>query len=67
MGGFWALRDQFIAYFISFFWIGAMWVGLHNNWRRVKTITRLRRGSVSCCCFLARWCLMRRGSSRPTS
>lgn len=40
VGGFWALRDQFIAYFISFFWIGTTWVGLHNNWHRVKTITR---------------------------
>lgn len=30
-GFFWALRDQFVAYFISFFWVGTMWVGLHNT------------------------------------
>ena len=35
-----ALRDQFIAYCISFFWIGTMWAGLHNNLHRVKIITR---------------------------
>lgn len=38
LAGFWALRDQFVAYFISFFWVGTMWVGLHNNWNDVKTI-----------------------------
>lgn len=37
---FWALRDQFIAYFISFFWIGTMWVGMHNHWHQVKTISK---------------------------
>ncbi|MCI1986717.1 MAG: DUF1211 domain-containing protein [Lactobacillus sp.] len=40
LAGFWALRDQFVAYFISFFWVGTMWVGLHNNWHHVKTIRR---------------------------
>lgn len=40
LAGFWGLRDQFIAYVISFFWIGTMWVGLHNNWHNVKTISR---------------------------
>lgn len=24
----------------AFFWIGTMWVGLHNNWHNVKTIGR---------------------------
>lgn len=38
--GLWALRDQFVAYGISFFWIGTMWVGMHNSWHRVKTISK---------------------------
>lgn len=40
LAGFWALKDQFIAYFISFFWIGTMWVGMHNHWHQVQTISR---------------------------
>lgn len=40
VSGFWALRDQFIAYVISFFWIGTMWVGMHNHWHQVKTISK---------------------------
>lgn len=38
--GFWALRDQFVAYAISFFWIGTMWVGMHNSWHKVRTISK---------------------------
>jgi uncharacterized membrane protein len=40
IAGFFDLRDQFIAYFISFFWIGTMWVGMHNGWMKVKTISK---------------------------
>lgn len=35
---FWALRSHFFSYAISFFWLGAMWVNMHNNWHRIKKI-----------------------------
>ena len=35
-----AMRGQLLAYTISFFWLGAMWVGEHNEWHSVKRITR---------------------------
>lgn len=35
----WALRENFFAYGVSFFWIGAMWINLHNQWHRAKRIT----------------------------
>ena len=34
----WALRSHFFSYTISFFWLGAMWVNMHNNWHRIKKI-----------------------------
>lgn len=34
--GFWALRENFFAYTLSFFWLGTMWVNLHNEWYHVK-------------------------------
>jgi uncharacterized membrane protein len=37
--GFWALRRDLFAYTLSFFWLGTMWVGLHNEWAKVKQIT----------------------------
>ncbi|MFS1664299.1 TMEM175 family protein [Streptococcus sp. zg-JUN1979] len=37
--GFWALRMNFFAYTISFFWLGTMWVNLHRAWDGVKHIT----------------------------
>lgn len=38
--GFWALRAQFFAYSVSYFWLGTMWVNLHNEWHDVKTVKR---------------------------
>ncbi len=35
----WALRESFFAYAVSFFWIGAMWINLHNQWHRAKRVT----------------------------
>jgi uncharacterized membrane protein len=35
---FWALRSNYLAYAISFFWLGAMWVNMHNEWYPVKRI-----------------------------
>ncbi len=38
--GFWAMRENYFAYTISFFWLGAMWVNLHNEWDQVEKISR---------------------------
>ncbi|WP_413627916.1 TMEM175 family protein [Fructilactobacillus vespulae] len=38
--GFWELRNHYFAYALSFFWLGAMWVNLHNNWYHIKRINR---------------------------
>ena len=37
----WNLRIDFFAYTISFFWLGTMWVNLHNEWHKIKYITPL--------------------------
>lgn len=37
--GFLDLWPNYFAYAISFFWIGAMWINMHNNWYEVKKIT----------------------------
>ena len=35
----WNLRVDFFAYTISFFWLGTMWINLHNEWHKIKYIT----------------------------
>ena len=35
----WEIREGFFAYAVSFFWIGAIWINLHNQWHRAKRIT----------------------------
>ena len=35
----WNLRVDFFAYTLSFFWLGTMWVNLHNKWHKIKYIT----------------------------
>lgn len=37
--GFWELWPNYMAYAISFFWLGAMWINMHNEWYNVKRIT----------------------------
>ncbi|MBP3870625.1 MAG: DUF1211 domain-containing protein [Faecalicoccus sp.] len=34
----WALRADFFSYAVSFFWLGAMWVNIHNRWVSVERI-----------------------------
>lgn len=34
----WVLRQSFVSYIISFFWLGAMWVNLHSQWQRIERI-----------------------------
>ena len=36
--GIWALHESYLAYALSFFWLGTLWVGLHNEWQHVKMI-----------------------------
>lgn len=37
--GIWALRQNFFAYALSFFWLGLLWRNHHNSWQLVKTIS----------------------------
>ncbi|PRO77489.1 hypothetical protein C6Y10_15895, partial [Lactiplantibacillus pentosus] len=39
LAGLWALRANFFAYTLSFFWLGLMWTTHHNNWHLVKKVT----------------------------
>lgn len=36
--GFLSLKANFFAYTLSFFWIGTMWINLHNGWYKIKKI-----------------------------
>ena len=33
------LKESFFAYTLSFFWLGSMWVSLHNIWHKVDRIS----------------------------
>lgn len=39
VAGFLELWPNYLAYAISFFWLGAMWINMHNEWYYVKHIT----------------------------
>jgi uncharacterized membrane protein len=39
LAAFWALRENFFAYALSFFWLGSLWVGLNGIWEDVKRIS----------------------------
>jgi len=36
--GVWALRESYLCYILSFFWLGTMWINLHNEWHHVSQI-----------------------------
>ena len=36
----WELRENYFAYALSFFWLGTMWVNLHNEWHGVSQVSR---------------------------
>ena len=36
----WALKENFFAYALSFFWLGTMWVNLHNEWHNVRQVSK---------------------------
>ena len=35
----WELRQNFFAYFLSFFWLGSLWIALNNLWEKVENIS----------------------------
>ena len=35
----WDLKENFFAYALSFFWLGTMWVNLHNEWHDISKVT----------------------------
>lgn len=39
LNGFLELWPNYVAYAISFFWLGAMWVNMYKEWAHIKTIT----------------------------
>ena len=34
----WELRYGFLSYTLSFFWLGSMWINIHNEWDDIETI-----------------------------
>ena len=38
--GLWELRTYFLAYGISFFWLGAMWVNIHSSSHLIKKVSQ---------------------------
>ena len=36
----WELREKYFAYALSFFWLGTMWVNLHNEWHDIDFISK---------------------------
>ena len=36
---FWNLRANFFAYFLSFFWLGSLWMALNGIWEKVEKIS----------------------------
>ncbi|MCR5309787.1 MAG: DUF1211 domain-containing protein [Lachnospiraceae bacterium] len=34
----WKLRYSFFSYTLSFFWLGSMWVNIHNEWETIEKI-----------------------------
>ncbi len=38
MSALWDLRYSFFSYTLSFFWLGSMWVNIHNEWESIEKI-----------------------------
>lgn len=36
----WALRANYFSYALSFFWLGTMWVNIHNEWHNVTQVSK---------------------------
>ncbi len=35
----WNLKESYFAYTLSFFWLGTMWINIHNLWEKAKKIS----------------------------
>ena len=35
----WDSKNRFFAYTLSFFWLGTMWINLHNEWHKINYVT----------------------------
>ena len=53
--GFLDLWPNYMAYAISFFWLGAMWINMHNDWYEVKQITTGTLWSTLIMLFCSSW------------
>lgn len=40
LAAFWALRQSYFSYALSFFWLGSLWVGLNGIWDKAERISR---------------------------
>lgn len=40
LAAFWALRQNYFSYALSFFWLGSLWVGLNSIWEKAEKINR---------------------------
>ncbi|WP_130811131.1 TMEM175 family protein [Olsenella sp. Marseille-P4559] len=38
LSAFWALRNSYLSYALSFFWLGSLWMSLNEVWDNVKRI-----------------------------
>ncbi len=39
LAAFWALRQNYFAYFLSFFWLGSLFIALNEIWEKVEIIS----------------------------
>ncbi len=35
----WDMRASFFAYGVSFFWLGTMWINIHNEWHHLQVVS----------------------------
>lgn len=40
ISGFWALRNNYFAYWLSFFWLGSVWISMHSIWEHAEKVSR---------------------------
>ncbi len=38
VSAFWELRYSFFSYALSFFWLGSMWINIHNEWDNIEAV-----------------------------
>ena len=40
ISGFLALKNNYFAYWLSFFWLGSVWISMHSIWEKVEQVSR---------------------------